>query len=170
MTPVVVSVASIGGERVYAVVYHPVDRGEWTVDARLRRTSQVDEYDAFLAEAFAGSRKPVYVSAYMHNGVEHFVSIVAERPDGQAKARHNRGSEAMRELIGASVFDGFLTRSIAGVDGASNHRHAAVWIDPPAIVFNGGLGGQSGGLVLGLPNGLVERRGGLGQGLQQPPH
>jgi hypothetical protein len=157
MTPVGVSVASISGDRVYAVVYHDVDWGEWTVASRLRRTAQVDEYDDFVDQAFDEFRKPVYVSAYMHGGVEHFVSIVAERPEGKGKALHDRTTGQMRTRIDENVFQGFATRSVAGMDGASTHRHAAVWIDPPAIVLNGGLVNPSVGGV-----GLKGTQPGLG--------
>lgn len=156
MTPVGVSVTSISGERVYAVVYRDVDWGVWTVASRLRRTAQVDEYDDFVDQAFDEFRKPVYVSAYMHGGVEHFVSIVAERPDGKGKALHDRTTEQMRTNIEGNVFQGFMSRSVAGTDGASVHRHAAVWIDPPAIAFNDGFANP------GL--------GGIGPGGMQPGH
>ncbi len=140
MTPASISVVSVEGQRRYTVLYNDRDIGPWTLKSQLQRTADADEYDAFVDQAVADGLKPVYVNAYMHDGVQNFVSIVAKRPDGDPLAVHNRSTAQMRGIIESAVFEGFRTRSLAGVDGAmSAHRHAGVWIDPPPISIDGGL-------------------------------
>lgn len=124
LSPVNVSVVSVGGERRYTVLYRSDSIGQWEMKSQVPEAQYQAMYDS---NAQAG-RRPLYLNAYMHNGAPFVSVIFAQKPGGARKDRHGMSSAQYQTEFDGALGAGLLTRSVTGVDGASqNHRFHAVW-------------------------------------------
>jgi hypothetical protein len=124
LCPVSVSVVSVGGQLDYTVLYRSDGFTNWTIKSRIREGDYQAEYDAQSAEG----RKPVHLSAYVHEGKPYLAAVFAEVA---TNARHDRhlmsGAEYQAEYTAATEA-GMSTRVVTAFNGAkSQHRFAASW-------------------------------------------
>lgn len=124
LSPVSISVVSIGGQRRYTVLYRPERIGQWEV------RSQITEggYQAMYNENTKAGRKPIYLNAYMHNGQPFISAIFASRPTASRKDRHLMSGQQYQDEYASALKAGLLTHAVTSFDGAkAQHRFAASW-------------------------------------------
>ncbi len=123
MSPVSVSVVSSGGERKYTTLYHKKSIGPWTISSQL--TSP--QYQNKVTEQKALGKRPVYLNAYVHNGVVNYTAIFAKYPSATWQARHGATSAAFQNYFNTYTAQGFKTDVVAGIDDYSVHRFGGIW-------------------------------------------
>ena len=124
LSPVNVSVVSVGGQRRYTVLYRSESIGQWQMKSRIPASN----YQALYNENAQAGRRPSYVNAYMHNGKAHFSVIFSKKPSGARKDRHGLTPSEYQSEFNSAHQSGLLTRGVSGYDGAqSNHRYIAYW-------------------------------------------
>ncbi|MBY0423115.1 MAG: peptidoglycan DD-metalloendopeptidase family protein [Parvularculaceae bacterium] len=123
LSPVNVSVVSVGGQRRYAVLYRKQSLGGWTLKSQI----PLNGYQAAVTEQVEGGRYPAYISVYTHDGKRWVSAVFAQAPNPDWTARHDMTATAYQSEYEAARKRGYLTRTIAGYDGADDHRFAATW-------------------------------------------
>lgn len=124
LSPVNVSVVSIGGQRSYTALYRSDSIGQWEMKSQVPEAS----YQALYDTNAAAGRRPVYVNAYMHGGQPFYSVIFGQKPAGARKDRHGMNATQYQSEFNSAMQAGLPTRAVAGIDGASsNHRFLAYW-------------------------------------------
>jgi murein DD-endopeptidase MepM/ murein hydrolase activator NlpD len=124
LSPINVSVVSLNDQRFYTVLYRKQDIGKWQVKSQL----DADAYQQAVGDNKAAGRKPVYVSAYLHQGSHHFSAIFTEKPAGVFHARHGLTAGEYQTEWQEALNNGLTTKVVSGMDGAqSKHLFVAVW-------------------------------------------
>lgn len=124
LSPVNVSVVSVGGKRRYTVLYRSDSIGQWQMKSRVKAS----DYQALYNQNAQAGRRPSYVNAYMHKGAAYFSVIFSKKPTGQRKDRHGLTKSSYQSEFNSAHQAGLLTRAVSGYDGAqSNHRYIAIW-------------------------------------------
>lgn len=124
LSPVNVSVVSVGGERRYTDLYRSDSIGQWEMKSQVPEASYQALYDA---NAAAG-RRPVYLNGYMHGGQPFYSVIFSQQPAGARKDRHGMTAAQYQTEFDSAMAAGLPTREVSGIDGASsNHRFLAYW-------------------------------------------
>ncbi len=124
LSPVNVSVVSIGGQRQYTVLYRPEPAGQWDVRSQIPEAGYQKVYD----ENTKAGRKPISLNAYMHNGQPFLSAIFASRPTAGRKDRHLMSVTQYQDEYASALASGLLTGVVTSFDGAkSQHRFAASW-------------------------------------------
>jgi hypothetical protein len=124
LSPVNISVISIGGERSYTVLYRPEKVGVWEMKSQIPEAGYQEVYNN---NSKAG-RKPIYLNAYMHNGQPFISAIFASKPTDARKDRHLMSAKEYQDEWSSALKAGLLTHTVTSVDGAqSQHRFAASW-------------------------------------------
>lgn len=124
LAPVNVSVASIGGQLRYTVLYRSGNIGDWRIRSRMLEGDFQAEYNTQRNQG----RRPVYLNAYMHGGKPFLTAVFGKIQTPARKDRHLMSGAKLQQEFNSALKSGLLTRSIAAFDGAkSNHRFAASW-------------------------------------------
>ena len=124
LSPVNISVISIGGERRYTVLYRPEKVGAWEMKSQIPEA----DYQAVYNDNSKAGRKPIYLNAYMQNGQPFISAIFASKPTGPRKDRHLMSAKKYQDEWASALKAGMLTHAVTSVDGAqSQHRFAASW-------------------------------------------
>jgi hypothetical protein len=124
LSPVNVSVASLGGKLYYTVLYRAASIGSWSVKSQIPEGAYQQEYD----EQTKAGRKPLYLQAYMHEGKPYLAAIFGKLPSAGRKDSHGMSAAAYQKAFVSAHKSGLLTRAVTSFDGAkSEHRFAATW-------------------------------------------
>lgn len=124
LSPVNVSVVSVGGERRYTVLYRSEGVGRWEMKSQVPESG----YQALYDSNAAAGRRPVYLNAYMHAGQPFYSVIFAEKPAGARKDRHGMSAAQYQAEFDGARASGLPTRAVSAIDGAqSSHRYLAYW-------------------------------------------
>lgn len=124
LSPVSVSVVSVGGQRRYTVLYRSEGVGKWEMKSQVPEAQYQALYDA---NAQAG-RRPIYLNAYMHQGQPFLSALFAEKPGGPRKDRHSMSAAQYQAEYESALQSGLFTRAVTSFDGAAaQHRYAATW-------------------------------------------
>lgn len=123
LSPVNVSVVSVGGQRRYAVLYRKQALGGWILKSQI----PLGGYQAAVTEQVNAGRYPGYVSVYTHDGKRWVSALFAGAPAPDWTARHDLSASEYQSEYDAARKRGFLTRTIAGYDGADSSIFAATW-------------------------------------------
>lgn len=123
LSPVNISVVSIGGQQRYTVLWRAQNMGSWVVKSQVPEA----DYQALYNEQSKAKRKPAYVNAYMHNG-KPLYSVVFAQLAGSGKDRHGMTSAQYQNEFNDAMANNLPTRAVSGYDGAQkNHRFVACW-------------------------------------------
>lgn len=123
MRPVSVSVVSSGGERRYTTLYHKQPVGSWTLSSQMTAAAYQDKV---ISEQAAG-RRPIYLNAYVHQGVVNYSAIFAQLPLKTWQARHGQTSAQYQTNFDMFGAQGYSVDVVAGTDGLNAHRFGAIW-------------------------------------------
>jgi hypothetical protein len=117
-----VSVASAGGERVYAGLYEKAPAGT-SVKSALSPAEYQDAYE----ENLAAGRHLAYVNAYVHEGRPYLSAIWDSHVPRPGLARHGLGGSDYQDLWEKAREDGLLTKGVTGYAAGGSVRYAAFW-------------------------------------------
>lgn len=124
LSPVNISVISLGGQRYYTVLYRSANIGSWVVRSQIPEA----DYQKLYNDNSAEGRKPLYLNAYMHQGSPYISAIFGQVSAGARKDRHGMSGVDYQTEYASAIKAGMLTRSVTSFDGAqSQHRFAAAW-------------------------------------------
>lgn len=124
LSPVNVSVVSVGGQRRYTSLYRSDSIGQWEMKSQVPEAA----YQALYDTNAAAGRRPVYVNGYMHGGQPYYSVIFSQKPTGSRKDRHGMSAAQYQTEFNSAMSAGLPTRAVSGIDGAgSNHRFVAFW-------------------------------------------
>ncbi len=124
LSPISISVVSLGGQRVYTVLYRANGVKNWVIKSQTQEGNYQAEYDKQAAEG----RVPVYLCSYAHGGKPYIAAVFAPVASTNRKDRHlMSGSEYQTEYQSATGA-GMSTWAVTSFDNAkSQHRYAATW-------------------------------------------
>jgi hypothetical protein len=124
LSPVNISVISIGGERRYTVLYRPEKVGTWELKSQIPEAGYQAAYD----DNTKAGRKPIYLNAYVHDGQPFISTVFASKATGPRKDRHQMSAKEFQDEWASALKEGMLTRAVTSFDNAqSKHRFAASW-------------------------------------------
>ena len=125
LSPVAVSVVSLGGQLRYTVLYRAVDVGRWELRSRIR----VEDFQEVFDDMRRDGLLPSYIAAYQHERRTFFSVIFTQRGGAGRLIRHGLDSAAYQQVWEEQLADGASTRVVTGYEQPSGrHRFAAVWI------------------------------------------
>jgi Polyglycine hydrolase-like, structural repeat len=124
LNPINISVLSVGGQSQYTVLYRADDIGAWHVKSLIAES----DYQDMFEENSAAGRRPIYLSAYVHNNAPFLSAVFASKPAGAIRARHLMSPTKYQSEYLDAIGDGFSTQLVTSFNGApTKHRYAAVW-------------------------------------------
>ncbi|SEQ78803.1 Peptidase family M23 [Nitrosomonas sp. Nm51] len=124
LEPVNVSVASVGNNLSYTVLYRNRNYGAWNIKSRIKE----GDYQKVFNDFKKAGKTPVYLNAYKHKGTTYFSAIFAKNGGGSLKARHGMSASVLQKEWKNAVDKGFNTMILTAFDGAaSKHRFAGLW-------------------------------------------
>jgi murein DD-endopeptidase MepM/ murein hydrolase activator NlpD len=125
LSPVNVSVVSVGGQRRYTVLYRPESVGVWELKSQIPES---DYQNVFDRNKNAG-RRPIYLNSYVHDGKPFLSAVFASKAaTASRKDRHGMSPDTYQNEWQSATQAGMLTRAVTSFDGAqSQHRFAASW-------------------------------------------
>eukprot|EP01064_Diplonema_japonicum_P020315 TRINITY_DN2955_c1_g1_i1.p1 TRINITY_DN2955_c1_g1~~TRINITY_DN2955_c1_g1_i1.p1 ORF type:complete len:593 (+),score=37.58 TRINITY_DN2955_c1_g1_i1:44-1780(+) len=126
-SPIQISVVSVGGDRFYTSYWEKRNIGTWYVHTTLRVSHYQGVYNY---QTGVRNRRPMYLNAYRHNGVNYVSVIFASSVPAVHQARHNIGTSALDSTKFVNNLNNRLTNALTGYMSGSNHRYGAVWWDP----------------------------------------
>ncbi len=124
LSPVSISVVSVGGKRQYTILYREGANKNWNIKSQVHEK----DYQDLVDKEKLNGRFPVYLSAYVHGG-EPYLSVVFANVSTEAgRWRHKLSSSAYSSEYAGATGDSMKTRAVTAFDGArSQHRYAAAW-------------------------------------------
>lgn len=121
--PRIISVVSVGGNRIYTAQYEKINVGAWEAKSFLTAA----EYQSLFNENKAKGRQLAYLNVYEHQGQPRFSAIFTSSTQGAFKARHDLSGNAYQQEWEDARKGGLLTRAVSGYSEGSGVRYAAVW-------------------------------------------
>jgi len=123
LSPVSVSVVSVGGERRYTALYRKVDIGDWQIHSRIL----AGDFQRKSEDLAGIGLKPHYAAAYRHESKTFYSVVFASKPNEGLVAQYDMGPKRYQRVWESAGASGKLTRAVSGVDGLSTHRFIAIW-------------------------------------------
>jgi len=121
--PVIISVASVGGDRRYTALYEKKSVGSYFTLSGLTSA----QYQTAFNENAAAGRKLVYVNGFTEAGQIRFTAIWHSAPAGWPYARHNLTSSQYQTEFNSQLGQGRLTRAVTGYEYGGQAYYAAFW-------------------------------------------
>ena len=122
-TPMLVSGASPGGNRVYSSLYEKRDLGSFEAADFLT----LDEYRAKSDANTAAGRKLVYLDSFTHLGSPRIIAVWHEKAPA-AVALHGLNAAELQAEIDRRHAEGYLTGAVTGYEDGGVAHYAAFWI------------------------------------------
>jgi len=120
--PVIISVVSVGGERMHTALYEKENVGSFFTQNFLT----ADEYQTAFNDNDKAGRKLVYLNAYNHHGAPRFTAIWHSKAHAPA-ARHGMSSSEYQTEWQKQTANGLLTRAVTAYESGDKAIFAAFW-------------------------------------------
>jgi hypothetical protein len=129
--PVDVSGFTVGGADRYTVIYEKAAGPAFRAFHGITSQRYQTEFDAAMRDGF----RPVRVSGYTINGVDHYAAIFVQRSGPAFAARHGLTSAQYQQAFDQLGRDGFKLTHISSWQSGGQGRYAALWEKSEGVVW-----------------------------------